>query len=315
MNFTEVGDWFRGLPPYVVAALVSLCVTVVTLLVTTFVAPIVKFSFDKKLEARKLELVYRSEQVKKLKDQLAGHRGRFLEAADSLNHRLWNYEINESKGWLSLDGKYSGDVPYYALSFAHRLLVTLAVGRRLEREALYVDARVAAEADFAFLKSLKLGRQVWTSATLFDGLAYESADATDHFFGDRLTSMAEELDLTETVMSMREFETAVKANEHPFIDLFRFFDGLCAQEDRLRHDRVLCAHLVLITTLNRFGYDFQKTDTHRFETIISGVRNPTVLQNLKTLVTRVKLEDDKEFSRLLALLPEGDAEAVPTRNE
>jgi hypothetical protein len=52
------------------------------------------------------------------------------------------------------------------MSFAYRLLASLAAARRMEREAFYVDATVAAEEDFAFLKSLKLGNQVWTSTTL-----------------------------------------------------------------------------------------------------------------------------------------------------
>jgi hypothetical protein len=303
VHVTSLVLWLGALEPGVVAAIVSLVVTVLTLAVSTFVAPRIKFSFDERLEAQKLELAYRSEQIKALKDHLARHRGRFLEAGDDLSHRLWNYEQNQAKGWLKLNGQYAGTVPYYALSFAYRLLACLAAARRMEREAFYVDATVAAEEDFAFLKALKLGNQVWTSTTLFDGLDYDSAIAADHFFGDRLTSMAEQLDSAEPTMSLKRFESAVAEEEHPFVDMFRFFDGLCAGEDRYRHDRAICAHLVLIATLNRFGYDFQTTEVEEIIQVISTAKNPEVLANLKVLVERVKLDKDPEFSRLIGLLP------------
>jgi hypothetical protein len=51
--------------------------------------------------------------------------------------------------------------------------------------------------------------------------------------------MAEQLDSAEPVMTIKEFETAVLEEDHPFVDIFRFFDGLCAGEDRYRHDRVV----------------------------------------------------------------------------
>lgn len=305
MVVVGVLDWLGDLEPGVVAAGVSLVVTSITLVVSTFIAPRVKFSYDKKLEARKVELAYRSEQTKALKDHLARHRGRFLEAADNLSHRLWNYQQNEAKGWLQLNQRYAGQMAYYPLSFAYRLLASQAAARRMEREAFYVDATVAADDDFAFLKALKLGSEVWTAATLFEDLPYDDASAADHFFGDRLTSMAEELDSAEPVMRIKEFESAVAEDEHPFVDIFRFFDGLCAGEGRYRHDRVVCAHLILIATLNRFGYDFQATEDAKIGEVIARVENPEVLANLRVLVERVRLEEDPEFSRLLRLLSAG----------
>src|SRR5687767_1682236 len=82
MTVMRVVAWLGDPQPGVVAAVISLTVTVLTLAVSTFVAPQVRFSFDQRLEAQKLELAYRSEQIKALKDHLARHRGRFLEASD-----------------------------------------------------------------------------------------------------------------------------------------------------------------------------------------------------------------------------------------
>ena len=302
MMVMGVLDWLGDLPPAGVAAGVSLVVTLLTLIVSTFIAPRVKFAYDEKLEVRRVELAYKSEQAKALKDHLARHRGRFLEAADDLSHRLWNYEQNQARGWLKLTNRYAGQMAYYPLTFAYRLLAYQAAGRRMEREAFYVDATVAADEDFAFLKSLKLGRQVWTSTVLFKELDYDVAIARDHFFADRLASMAEQLDTAEPAMRIKEFESAVAEEEHPFIDIFRFFDGLCAGEDRFRHDRVVCAHLILIATLNRFGYDFQCTPDDRILEVVANIENPEVLANLKGMIEQVRLDRDPVFAQLLSLI-------------
>jgi hypothetical protein len=314
-------DWFSHLDPAVSAALVSLVVAVLTMISGALIGPSMKFAFDKRLEWQKLDLAYRSEQRKALKDHLARHRGRFLEAADALGHRFWNYQQNEAHGWLKMEGRYYGDVGYYPTTFAYRVLVCLSTARQMEREALYIDAAVAANDDFTFLKALKLTTQVWTDTllfedvALFDGAFYDTTKATDHFFRDHLISMADEFTADVQLTSFSEFKSAVAHEEHPYVDVFRFFDGLDASEDRLRHDRLICAHLVLLTTLNRFGYDFQKTQVEKTQIVIERVNNPRVLTNLKELIRRMKLDTDQEFARLLKLIDErqGAGTNVPSQ--
>jgi hypothetical protein len=295
-------DWFSRLSPSVAAALVSLLVTVLTLVVSGLVGPSVKFAFDKRLEGQKLELAYRWEQRKALKDHIARHRGRFLESAEALAQRLWNYQENQSQGWLNLHGSHFGAVAYYPLSFAHRLLHCLSAARSMEREALFIDTSVAADDDTTFLKALKLTTQVWTDTGLFGGVAYDQAEASDHFFKDNLRSMAEQFATVEGAMSLNAFEAAVAKEDHPYIDVFRFVDGLNRSETRHRHDRVTCAQLVLIATLNRFGYDFQGTDDEATRQVIGYVREPAVLMNLVVLIKRMHLDSDHEFQRLIALI-------------
>ena len=301
-------DWFTTLSPAVSAALVSVVVTLLTITASAFVAPSVKYAFDKKLEDRKLELAYRWEQRKALKDHIARHRGRFLESAEALTQRLWNYQQNEAQGWLALGGTHYGSFAYYPLTFAHRLLLCLGCAMAMEREALFIDATVAADDDFAFLKTLKLNSQVWTDTALFDGVPYAQENSTDHFFKDALRSMAEQVTSKDTTMSLEEFKVAVSHADHPYVEIFRFVDGLNRSEDRLRHDRVTCAQLVLIATLNRFGYDFQRTEDGGIRQVVAYIQHAEVGANLGKLITRMRLHDDPEFSRLISLLAEGSTD-------
>lgn len=308
-------DWFTSLAPAVSAALVSLIVTLLTLAASVFAAPSVKFAFDKKLEDRKLELAYRWEQRKALKDHIARHRGRFLESAEALTRRLWNYQQNEAHGWLTLGGIHYGSLAYYPLTFAHRLLLCLGSAMSMELEALFIDATVAADDDFVFLKTLKLNSQVWTDTALFEGVPYAQANATDHFFKDALRSMAEQVTSKDSTMSLQDFTVAVGQADHPYVDVFRFVDGLNRSEGRLRHDRVTCAQLVLIATLNRFGYDYQRTEDNEIRRVVGYIRHPEVLANLVQLITRMRLDGDREFSRLVSLIDgESPALAATSRN-
>jgi hypothetical protein len=93
------------------------------------------------------------------------------------------------------------------------------------KESLFIDATVATEADHNFLKALNMNMRVWTDTDLFQSLDYDTNEAKDH----------------------------------PYVEIFRFLDGVRSGEDRFRFDRVICAHLVLLATLNSFGYDYQET--------------------------------------------------------
>jgi hypothetical protein len=160
-------DWFEQLSTPAQSAIISAVVALLTALLTTFGAPSVKYALDKRLEGRELDMTYRFEQQKALKDHLAKHRGEFLEAADTFSHRLMNFQVNADRGWLSLNGNYAGEVGHYANTFAYRFLLFIGAARRMEQEAYFIDTTVAADTDLNFLKALKLNRQVWTDTELF----------------------------------------------------------------------------------------------------------------------------------------------------
>ena len=56
-----------------------------------------------------MEITYRSEQQKALRDHFAMYKGLLLEAGESLNHRFWNFYYHEKAGWLDLRGHYFGN--------------------------------------------------------------------------------------------------------------------------------------------------------------------------------------------------------------
>lgn len=301
---SALGDWLMSLQPAVAAAIVGATVSLLTATLTLFLAPSVKYAFDQRMENRKLEILYRFEQRKALKDHIARHLGHFLEAADSLSNRFKNYEHNSAKGWLNMRGLYFGTLGYYSSTFAYRLLRCLGTIRSVQREAIYIDTTIAAVHDQEFLKALKLNITIWTDVRLFEGLAYDDSEAADHFFRDALSSMADLLFAKETPMPFVAFQEAVSRRDHPYIEVFKFFDDVKATESRFRHDRIVCAHIVMAATLNAFGYDYQASSDQHIRDTAGRVQNQAVLENLCTMVEELKLMENHEFARTARLLRE-----------
>ncbi len=297
-----VYGWFNGVQPAAAAALVSLIVALVTTVATVLIAPSIKYAFDRRLEDRKLDLTYRYEQRKALKDHIGRHKGAFLESAEALSGRMQNFHHHEQRGWLELKGKCAGEIAYYPTTFAYRLLHALGTGRMLEREALFIDASVASDDDLSFLKAVKLNALVWRMASLFDQVPYDDEEAKDHFFKDSLASMADSFFHNGTALSLGQFTTTIGRDGHPYVEVFRFFDGMHAQDGRFRYQRLVCAHLVLMATLNRFGYDFQQSDLAKLREVAGLLSAPGVRANLIQLIRRMRLERDASFAQLIEIL-------------
>ncbi len=58
------------------------------------------------------------------------------------------------------------------------------------------------------------------------------------------------------------------------------FDSLKPDEDRLRWDRIVSFHLLLLAFINAFGYKRQYSDNQHFADAAKQIRNPQVLENL-----------------------------------
>jgi len=157
--------------------------------------------------------------------------------------------------------------------------------------------------DFNFLKALKLNLRVWTDTALFDSLAYDQGVASDHFFRDDLASMADQLqDKDSGIISLKAFSRAIQHDKHPYVDVFQYLDGVCSGEERFRFDRIVCAHLVLLATLNSSGYDYQQSTAERMAEAAGKCEHPAVLANLEYMIRSLMLEKDPGFQQLLQVL-------------
>lgn len=279
-----------------IAAFAALATNLITVGHSLFGAPL-KYWLEKRALRGKLATEYEYEQRKRLRELIGRYQGRMLEAAESLNHRMWNLYENQDKGWLNADGKYD-DCGYYLPSFVYRFLNLCSLVRKFESDAIVIDSRIAEKRDLDFVKFGKAFAWAICDVALFGDIEYNAKYPTDHFFRDRLREICDACMDQETFRGQRELRTLL-LNTPEFHVVFRFFDGLKRNEPRLRWDRLVTVHLILLAFINSFGYDMQKSTPQQFKYVALQAKNAQVLRNLVAWLPKLGLQPNAA-TRLIA---------------
>ena len=266
--------------------------TVVSALISTAIS----YWFKRGEIRHTAEIDYEYEQRKKLREVIGRFHGRLLSAANSMNYRLWNLYSNHDKGWLDVKGDY-GVNRYYFLSCVYRFLNVFALIRQLERESILLDARIAQKSDFTFLNYSAALHWVMTDTALFDGVEYNHYQQRDHFFSDEFRRYCDFCFEDDEFIDFEEFKKGFSKKEE-LGTVFRYFDGLKPREDRLRWDRLVSFHLLLLAFINTFGYKRQYTKDQKFLKVARQIQNRQVLENLLEWLPRHDLANDREAKRI-----------------
>jgi hypothetical protein len=163
----------------------------------------------------------------------------------------------------------------------YRTVSLMAVVRLFEAEAIFIDARIAKEGELVFVKFAKALEWALTDADLFEGLGYDTFRQTDHIFSDKLRVLCDSCANDGKIISIEEIEERLTSADgrRRLMPLLTFFDGLCSTENRLRWDRVIVLHLLLMAFINTFGYDVQKASPQQFLEITQSARHQKVIEN------------------------------------
>jgi len=284
----------------ITVALISAAVSIVTVLLSF----LLKAWFERYFVIFKLEAEHQYEQKKQIKGVIAKNKTSLLDAAESLNHRFWNFSSNYDRNWHTLNDDYK-NIPnyYYLASFVYRMLHFFAWVRRIETQMVYLDATVASSNDITFIKFLRILNQSMCDTVLFDGLEYDDYYATDHFFRNDFNHMCECFWKDDGIVSYAEF----KNGENPCLNeaksMVMFLDGMSPEEPRLRWDRLQVLHYILIMFLNVYGYDFQHTNETKINDLLSKSPRPNkTISNLERMLNEISLTKNKEVKSVLKTL-------------
>jgi len=267
-------------------------------LVSAVVSTGVSYWFKRRETVYKAKVEYEYEQRKKLRQLIGRYHGRLLNAANSMNYRLWNLYKNWEKGWLDVDGDYANIELYYFRSSVYRFLNVCTLIRQLESEAILLDARIAQKDDFVFLNYAAALNWVMTDAALIDGLQYDVFYQTDHFFSDQFRQYCDKCLINDGFISIDEFSNLLSEGDS-LMAVLQYFDGLTQDENRFRWDRLVSFHLLLMAFINSFGYSRQYTSQGKFIQVAKQVRNLKVLENLEAWLPRHDLERNSEVKKII----------------
>jgi len=264
--------------------------------ISAIISAAVSYAFRRSEIRFNLVAEYEQEQRKQLRALVGRYHGRLLQVASSLNSRLWNLYTNRDAGWLDANGQYT-QLGYYLATTIHRFLSFCTFSRKFESEAIYLDGRIASKDDFLFADYLAALRWVLTDVALFKELPYNSGIAIDHFFSDSLRSCCDSCWVKKAMISLDDFNTRMET-DRSLDKVVMFFDGLGQEEDRLRWDRIIAFHLLLLAFINRFGYKIHRVNDNAFYQVVQQIEHPIILRNLVHALPRLGISNDREARRI-----------------
>jgi len=258
-----------------------------------------KAKIESNSHIHKLDKTHEHEQRKKIKEVISKNKVSIIDAAETLNHRLWNFNDNHSEKWHIKNNK-DIDNQYYLYSFAYRLLVFFSWCNTLEKEMIYLDSTIANEMDLDFVKFIKLFPQIMCDAVLFSGLQYDYSHDTDHFYKNNFQSSVNQIRIDGEVISFEEFKSKIERDDIDVSNVINFLSGITPNEDRLRWYRLQAMHCVLLMYINTFGYDFQYTEISKIKALLAKSKKNLTFNNLNKMIINFKLHNSNEVKLILA---------------
>lgn len=260
-----------------------------------------KSALDLSSHASKLDKEHEYNQKKKIKEVISKHKVRLIDSAESLNHRMWNFNSNHGNEW-HMQTSEPIENQYYLYSFIYRVLAFFAWCRLTEKNMIYLDSTIANDKDLEFVKFLKLFPQVMCDAALFDGLVYDHSHDKDHFFLNNFQSTLDQLHVDDRVLSFDEFKDKLSNNNIDASSIANFISGLSPEEERLRWFRFQVMHYVLLMFINVYGYDFQHTSVTTIRELKENNKDNPCLENMKKMIIKFKLNENNEVDAILKIL-------------
>jgi hypothetical protein len=265
-------------------------------IVSAIVSAVVSYILKRREIRFNLSAEYEYEQRKKLRNLIGNYHGRVLQAANRLSQRFWNLYRYVGKDWLNVNGDYS-NAGYTFNTTAHRFLHVCTLAQQFEAEAIYIDARIAEENDFAFLNYLSAFMWCFTTASLFEGLEYDIENPRDHIYADVLRAGCNSCWMEDQFVSLEMFDERLK-NDRSLDSILSIFDGINPQEARYRWDKMVAFHLLLSAFINSFGHQSQHLNKERFLEIAKQAQHTLILKNLVRSFDKLGLGKDLEISHI-----------------
>lgn len=132
---------------------------------------------------------------------------------------------------------------------------------------------------------------------LFDGLDYGTKLQHDHFFSDMLRKYADYSIDEGDVQSADQLFSRTNSDEN-LRGVLLFWDGISAKEDRLRWDRVVCLHLLLICFLDSFGFPRHAARADIVVRAQSSFKHDLVWENFCSIMELYDLSENRSFRRI-----------------
>lgn len=113
---------------------------------------------------------------------------------------------------------------------------------------------------------------------LFNGLNYDTNEATSHFYRLEFKVCTTYLNQEEKILSFSDFRKKIKS-ESDDADMWRkYISNINNDPNNLNLCIIQLFHLILLSFLNSFGYDYQYTDKEKMWNLINKYKTIYLLK-------------------------------------
>lgn len=282
--------------------LLTVIIAVITSISTLLISFLFKPLIEKKTHLSKVEIDHEYEQRKKIKEVLSKYKMHLINSADSLRGRLNNLSYRFAANQHKVEGDFQNQEKSYFQSTIYRILRFYAWMMIIEKKLIYLETTIASTNDLNFIKYIKAMKRTLQRDAMVKGIQERENVSEDMIFRDNLDEMCQWLIRGDEVMNFSEFKANSDQNQAKIEQICKFIDGINPLEDRRRWDRLYCLHLVIISFLNSYGYDYQVESEKDIEDLISRIKKTEIFPNLILHLKRYRLFEDVEAKRLRDIL-------------
>jgi hypothetical protein len=277
----------------VLGALISATTTIVVLLLSAAG----KWFYSKKSLHYKLKTEYTFEQQKSIKEEISKTKVPLLQAAETLNYRLWNLVAHADEKWLEISQeKWIDPKHHYIRSSSYRILLLWHWILKAEVSVSAYDSTLSPKEDLLYLKYIKAIKYCLCDRLLIKELGYESTATNNHFYIDDLPEFTSLIIENGEVIDFHVFNKKIIDGTIKLDKILAFLSAYRKEWNNFTRSQLSVLHLLIVGFLNEFGHEYQNTDKEKIKELVSEKYNGVmIVKEYKRFLERHKLHKDLKF--------------------
>ncbi|PHI18058.1 hypothetical protein CEQ90_19930 [Lewinellaceae bacterium SD302] len=211
---------------------------------------------------------YKFEQRKKLKDELALHKGKLLNAAEQLNYRLLGFNSSIGRKWHKIEkNNWFDQNQYYLNSFIYRILLFGHYLNQTENSVLSIDTKIADNEDILYLKFVKSMINIFSDVEIHNELEYKNDDNVSHIFKDDFETLTDFVVGSNKILKFSDFKIVLRDSYDEMEMIIKYLTQINDDDQDVVLNTLRCLHLLILSFLNKYGHEYQITEKDKMNSI------------------------------------------------
>ena len=277
----------------------TVIISIITAAITALLTTLIKSYVDRLNYKNKLQKDLEFEQQRAVKNTISKYKGHLIDSIGTLHNRLKYLARKEGYAKLNIGNIDKDD--QILKSTIYRFLSSFAWMHLIKKEIIHFDPTKAHEEDLVMMKFLRILPLPFQDKDLESNMSRtfnKKSLIPSNTFEEMYKWMIEEKEIVGYSLFLQEYDE----NLHLFEPLQEYLINLKPENETTRWDRLFTFHLIIMSFLNRFGYDFQHNSEASVKKYIMRQGQYGMFKNIyKHLIQKFKLNKVEEVKIMLKI--------------